>query len=140
MYVRHLGWLHSVPDAPVGAKGKPDTRSRMKRLLDAGRDLSIPEVRLAYLASYLLEIGPASSGGMGPSPITHLEIRAWQENTRIELTPWEARTLRLLSREYVGELSAATDPNRLAPHVPDEIDTGKVAKDLRSAIAGMAKK
>lgn len=77
---------------------------------------------------------------MGPAPITHLEIRAWQENTGKRLTPWEARTLRHLSREYVGELVAASDPSRPAPYLPQSIDTGRVAKDLRAAISGMAKK
>jgi len=129
-----------VPDQPEGRKGKPDTRSRFKRLSDAGREPEFPEVTLDYLANYLIDVGPAASGGMGATPITHLEIRAWQENTGICLTPWEARTLRHLSREYVSEIVAGADATRPAPYMPQSVGTERIAKDLRSAISAMAKK
>lgn len=99
----------------------------------------MPDVSVPHVIDYLMEIGPAASGGMGPTPISHAEIRAWQENTGISLTSWESRTLRQLSREYVGELIAGADRERQAPYQPAEVDTAQVAQDLRAAISGMAK-
>lgn len=96
---------------------------------------------MQYLIGYLLEVGPALPGSSGAVPITQGEIRAWQENTSIRLTPWEVRTLRLVSQEYVGELRAAAQPDRNAPFRPSAIDTGRrVAQDMRSAIRAMAAK
>jgi hypothetical protein len=51
----------------------------------------------------------------GPVPITHLEIRAWQENSGIELTPWQSALLRRLSQEYIGQLQQAEDSNCKPP-------------------------
>jgi hypothetical protein len=58
----------------------------------------------SYLIDYLFEIGPAMDGGMGIVPLSYGEIAAWSLLTGIRLRPWEARTLRRLSREYVDEL------------------------------------
>lgn len=112
----------------------------MRRLQDAGREPVLPEVSLApHLLTYLMEIGPTLPGGMGPAAITHGEIRAWQENTGVSLSSWEARTVRQLSRDYVSELCAASDRDRRAPYLPDAVDTVKVALDLRAAISAIAK-
>lgn len=56
-----------------------------------------------YILGYLYEIGPIMSGAMGSGPITHGELCAWQSNTGIRLSPWEVRTLRRLSIEYLNE-------------------------------------
>lgn len=98
----------------------------------------MPEITSEHVLTYLLEIGPAASGAAGPAPITHGEIRAWQENTGIALSAWEARTLRQLSREYVGELIAGADRERAAPYT-QQPDVEHVAHDLRAAISGLAK-
>lgn len=97
----------------------------------------LPPVGAAgYLAGYLWEIGPTMAGGAGPGPITHTEIRAWQELTGISLHPWEARFLRRLSREYSGELHAAEKPDRKAPWQPVDVvpDHSAVARDLRKSL------
>jgi len=52
---------------------------------------------------------------MGESPLPDTEIEAWQRNTGIELQSWEARAVKRLSREYLSESQAATEPNRLCP-------------------------
>jgi hypothetical protein len=55
------------------------------------------------------------SGGMGNAPLSHSEIAAWQGNTGIELSAWEARTLRTLSAEYLNSAQDAEDAKCKAP-------------------------
>lgn len=61
-----------------------------------------------YLLDYLFELGPAVPNGMGSSPVPFSEIDKWSELTGIPLQPWEVRTLRRLSQDYVNEAGAAT--------------------------------
>lgn len=56
----------------------------------------------AHLVGYLFEAGPVGYGAMGPVPLAHSEIEAWQRNTGIDLQAWEARALRKLSIDYVS--------------------------------------
>jgi hypothetical protein len=49
------------------------------------------------------------AGSMGNAPLPHSEIAAWQDNTGIKLTPWEARMLRTLSAEYLSSAQEAED-------------------------------
>lgn len=86
-----------------------------------GIDIEMPECLALHLAEYLFEIGPTVPAGMGAGPITHTEIRAWSENTGIELDAWEARTLRRLSIDYANESHKARDRTRPAPFKADEL-------------------
>jgi hypothetical protein len=91
------------------------------------------------LLEYLLEIGPADATGMGAVPISFQEIESWQHQVGVELAPWEVRMLRSLSREYVGELNAATKPDRPMPWEPGKQQTIQAAaNNLRAAVRAMA--
>lgn len=57
------------------------------------------------------------AGGMSGAPLGHAEIAAWQSNTGVELTAWEARTLRRLSCEYLSTSQDASEPDFPAPYV-----------------------
>lgn len=73
-----------------------------------------------YLLGYLWEIGPTIAAGMGAGPITHQELRAWQDNTGVVLQPWEARFLRRLSLEYLSAAHKAEKGHCPAPwQLPD---------------------
>ena len=77
--------------------------------------------------------------GMGEGPITQSEIAAWQGNVGIELTSWEARTLRSLSTVYLIECQKAkspTCPSPLAVAISDEDRKTKLPKMIRSALRG----
>lgn len=141
LYARQLAWLHATPEPPKGFKGEPDRRSRMQRQKDAGRAPDLPDVSAPHVVAYWMEVGPAAAAGMGPAPLSHTELRAWQDNTGIELTPWEARLVRTLSREYVSELHAAEKVDRQAPYMPlsPEQRAAAVAQDMRAALVRMAK-
>lgn len=84
----------------------------------------------AYLIEILFEIGPIKPAGMGVAiGIDEIDVYAWQCNQGVELTSWEARTLRRLSREYAHMLSQASDPACPAPYVPEKyIDEEKRQK------------
>lgn len=85
----------------------------------------------------LLEVGMAASGGMGPAPITWAEIGQWQRLTAQPLQPWEARSIRQASVEYVSELAKAADPACPPPWAadPTEEDRRRVADGLREAMS-----
>ena len=78
--------------------------------------VQLPEVSLPHLIEYLMEVGPTMPSGLGAAPLTHTEIRAWQADMGIELTPWEAQTLRRLSRVYIGQYQRSEAPDCPAPY------------------------
>lgn len=57
----------------------------------------MPDCRASYILAYLFELGTTQ----GDSAITHSEIRAWMDNTGIELSSWEAQTIKRLSETYL---------------------------------------
>lgn len=78
---------------------------------------------------------------MGPVPITHADIAHWQANTGININAWEARTLRRLSREYVGACIEAQEPDALPPYLPAEAVARRraaVARNVAAAFSGRA--
>lgn len=68
----------------------------------------------AYLIGYLWDAGPTPAGQV----LTHAELRAWQENNGVELSPWESRTLRRLSGDYLAETFKARRHDHPAPWKP----------------------
>lgn len=58
----------------------------------------MPECDAFYVIEYLFELGLT----LGDSAITHSEIRAWMDNTGIDLSAWESRTIRALSGAYLS--------------------------------------
>lgn len=94
-------------------------RDNLKKDLDLADDaeLDMPpiEAEAQYLIAYLFEIGPTLAAGMGNGPLTHSEIQAWQNNTGIELQPWEARFVKRLSNEYLNESQRAVARDCPAP-------------------------
>ena len=98
----------------------------------------LPECDAAYLAGYLWEVGPTEVGGMGPAPLSHSEIAGWQENTGIELTSWEARTLRCLSLAYINQTENAKKPTCPPPWlvIPKEEARDSLARRIRDALRG----
>ena len=58
------------------------------------------------------------SGGMGECQLTHGELRAWQDNTGIQLLPWEVRAVRQLSLEYLIQSQQSTKPEYPPPFGP----------------------
>lgn len=81
-----------------------------------GQKPVMPDAGLDYLVDIFLEAGPTMPTGMGPAPLSHSEIWAFQVNSGARLTPWEAQTLRRLSLEWIAESKRAEDPNAAPPY------------------------
>lgn len=66
----------------------------------------MPEPELhagAYLVQILFKIGPARTD----APIDELSIEAYEKRRGLEIEPWEAEALVLMSKAYLGEVHAA---------------------------------
>jgi hypothetical protein len=114
----------------------------MRRLLKD--DEYVPEMpplqaEYEHVLAYLFEVGPTLyNGGMGEGPLTHSELVAWQWNTGIELSSWEARALLQLSRAYLVQSGLAEKPDCKPPWLPEGLEFRRaVALDIRNSIRGM---
>jgi len=116
LYVRHMAWLHATP--------KPDARSRRgkveaaetrsSRIDDLKRkkiDPPMPPNQAPHIVDHLIEMGLTEAAEMGAGPLSWREIAAWQENTCVQLEPWEARLIRHLSKAYLAEGRRAESEN-----------------------------
>ncbi len=109
---------------------------------EKGREPRLPDAPLPYLIEYLFEVGPTESGGLGPAPLSHQELAAWQSNMRRRLQPWEISMLRRLSVQWIVEAQRAEDPDAPPPwdgEVVTAEEKRAVAGNLREALRGMAK-
>ena len=67
-----------------------------------------------YLVDYLFEFGPVKA----ESPLEPVDIPAIEHVLGVEFQPWEKRLLLQLSREYKGEMHAATKRSAPVPWPP----------------------
>lgn len=58
----------------------------------------MPDCQATYLLDHLFELGIT----LGDGAITHQELRAWMDNTGIELSAWEAQSIKRLSEAYLS--------------------------------------
>jgi len=94
-----------------------DTRSRQKRLAASGIPIALPLNPWPAMVRHLLDIGPIISTGQGAVEVSWRDLAEWQRGAGLQLSPWRARLLRRLSREYLDELHLARSPERAAPWV-----------------------
>lgn len=138
--MRQAAWLNTAPRRASKRGGTDEPISRRKKLQADGIEPDEPPIDAgAHLIEYLFEVGPDAPGAMGPVPITHADIAHWQGNTGIILNAWEARTLRRLSREYVGACIDAQEPDALPPYLPAEAVARRraaVARNVAAALSG----
>jgi hypothetical protein len=86
----------------------------------------------AHLLEILFEVGPAKPAGMGGQVgIDEVDLVAWQHNQCVTLTPWEAKAIRTLSKEYAYMLGQASDATCPSPWV----DPSVMTVDRRNKIA-----
>lgn len=103
-------------------------------------DLLLPDNPARYLTDWLFEIGPVEGDG----PIGWQAMAAWEGRMGVSLYPWEARTIRRLSAEYLTEYHKAKKPDRPPPYsgTADEVLSGRdrVARQIKAAFSGLKKK
>jgi hypothetical protein len=94
-----------------------------------------------HLLEVLFEVGPTQVIGMGGHMgISEAELLAWQTNQGIELTAWECRTVRTLSREYASMLGQASDPKCPAPYIPKALPSIAGREKIADAMDAWADK
>lgn len=100
----------------------------------------MPPIRAEHgLIRALYEIGPVIPGGMAMVPIDDTHIDAWQRNAGHRLTPWQARMLRRLSKEFAAEQRRAEDPAAEAPWATaPSFDRDIVGKQISIAFKALA--
>lgn len=90
---------------------------------DAGADIVLPHCPAPYLTQWLFEIGPG-----GDEPVGYQDFAAWQALSGVELTPWEAKTLRRMAQDYLSMAMKASEPDCAPPYTGLE-DKREAARD-----------
>lgn len=115
LYVRQLAWWQTTPAAPDD-KNYKRVLSRQKLKESRGGAAAFPDAGEAkYLLRYLFDVGTATSGGMGLSPLTSTELWHWQALSAVPLSPWEAGVLLRLSKDYCAEHGRADGKDAVSP-------------------------
>lgn len=146
LYVRMLAWLTTEPDDPPARFGqapqpKPagDRKSRAQAMKEKGEDVEMPPVTLGrYLVEHLFDAGPIVVGSEGRAALDWPQIESWQRQTGVRLTPWEARTVRTLSRRFLHESQLAREHDAPPPWLPPmtEERRARVSRQLAEALRG----
>lgn len=121
-----MAWLNATPEG--------DKKSRRESFQAGSGDspfLLLPELNEAeYLIGYWHEAGTVSSSGMGLSPLSWQEIRAWRLENKLNLHPFELQAIRTLSQEYAGEYGQASEKDRPAPFARSEAEVFQAGKSM----------
>ena len=135
-YVRYTAWLNTAPEPEkkqLSGALKPFTRLQKMRHDRQDDDYmpNLPDIEgLEHVPEYLWDCGPVIYSGMGEQPLSHTDIRHWQENTGIEVSAWLAGMIRRLSMEYLAQCQAAKSPD-----CPSPIEAPKLSNEERSSVA-----
>lgn len=89
---------------------------------------------IEYLISMLSEIGVANMRGGHLSQLDWQDIESWINVTGLDISIWEAETMRHLSGVYVNQYYASNDENCVAPVLPQPVNRDIVATQMRSFI------
>ena len=103
-----MAYLQAIPDDPNWPKDMPK-KSRMQIRLDQGIKIEMPPIDLPYMIEWLNELGCVASGMNGVIPIDNREIESWINLNGVEITHWEARMLRELSKTYCAQYNRSKD-------------------------------
>jgi hypothetical protein len=93
-----------------------------------------------YLVQWLSSVGPVVAHSDGMSALTYQEMDCWQRNTGIELTPWEAETLRMMSCEYLAGIKRYSGEKLPCPDFDmNKLDKRELAKQIQAVMRGGSK-
>jgi hypothetical protein len=83
-----------------------------------------------------------TQNGMGITPLTWSELRAWRLENGMSLEPFEVALIHLMSSEYVAEYHAGSKKGRQSPVEIDEeeIDREAVGSKISNIFGAMLKK
>ena len=117
-------------------KDKKET-SRQDVLDAGGKEYALANVEGGeYLLQHLNNLGWCSSNGMGLSPISFIEIKAYIDTTETYLSGEEALLVHRMSQLYVNEINDK-NPNKKAPF--EGLETQLMSPNsIINAFAGIA--
>jgi hypothetical protein len=106
----------------TGTGKRPEPVTRLETLRAERRDPVLPSNPAPYLTDWFLEIGPTA----GDAAIGWQDLAAWERLMGVELTPWEARTIRRLSKTFLNQKFDARKPGCPEPRLQaDDVATRK---------------
>jgi hypothetical protein len=115
-----VAWLSTAPERLEGDKSNTPLLTRRQQLDNDGEEPELPACDAPELVQYLFEAGPVLYSGMGPVPLTYIEIESWQRIAGQRLTPWECSTLRRLSQAFADQTTKAAKRDCPAPYTSGE--------------------
>lgn len=101
-----------------------------------GEQPRFPPAPYQYLVQWWLEIGPALTGAMGAGPLPMRYIADEMETLGVEVTPFEAKAIRAMSRAFLEECREARKAARRAPYsddLPEEVQD-KVSAQFKAMV------
>lgn len=133
-----------MPDEPEHKKpkqGQVVVKDRLSRSasLKPEETAYLPEIpdETGYLVASLFEAGPTSIAGMGDGiPLTWADLNTYQQVLGLEFSPWELRTLRRLSSDYLRESHKAKAHDAPPPWIIEMTSDrrAKVAAHIKSVM------
>jgi hypothetical protein len=106
--------------------------------------LLLPDVEEAeYVIRWWHEAGTVGQGGMGITPLSWQEIRAWRLENELSLSLWEVNAIRMLSTEYCSEYHEASSKDREPPYqemLEEEFDRTAVSNKIENVLLSFMKK
>jgi hypothetical protein len=111
----------------------------MQQLHRQGIQAPLPHPGAAgYMLEHFFAVGPTVPAGMGAAAVGYHEIDAYQRCSGIELSPWEAETLRLLSRAWIDQQALSQSPTCSSPWIePSELARSDRLDGQMRAIFGL---
>lgn len=106
---------------------------RTNRETFGGQGYLPPTPNGQHLCDYLEDLGFCEESDGGSLPISYPSIKAWNDLLEIELTPFEAKAVRLASKAFVIERTNATAAQTQPPYFHQE--DPEQAKARRAALA-----
>ena len=100
-----MAWLNSAPKL---SKSDKEPKPRSQTLADESPNKRLPEAN-EYLVDCFNLIGRCSQGGMGPTPLSWIEVESFSKASGYRLNGWQAEQLVMMSREYCSMLHKAKE-------------------------------
>jgi hypothetical protein len=107
-----LAWLHSAPQINKSDKAH---KSRISKLEDDHPAKQLPESDL-YLTLCFGLLGYCLSNGMGTSPISWVELKAFSDQSGYHLNGWQSEQIIQMSRDYCSMSVKASEQSCPAPY------------------------
>lgn len=146
--VRQLAWLQATPERPEPKRPiagrlvpendeEPATRAQARKAAGLPTELP-PAPGGEYLIDHLLDAGPGVDSGMGRLALRWVDLQAWQGQVGLDLSAWEIRTIRHLSREYLNQAEAAKKATCPAPWMSEQTEESRaqIGQHTRNILRG----